>query len=312
MAPGPKLLTMPNRLKKGDTVGVAAPAGPVDAKQLEAGLKTVRRMGLNPVCGKHLLARDGFLAGTDAERAEDLMSMFRDPEVKAIFCARGGYGVNRILSRLDAKVIRKNPKVVVGSSDITLLLLYLQKKCSLTTFYGPMVAGSFGGREMKISATGFWRMLSGQKQARKMSAPAARVLNPGKAEGQMAGGCLTLLCRSLKTPCEVDTRGKILLIEDVNEPAYRIDGMLWQLRQAGKFRHVSAVIFGEMVNCKFNAGQTGTLDAMLGEFFKSDSFPVLTNCPIGHGEEMWTLPLGVCAKLNTKTKSLSLENCGVI
>ncbi len=312
MAPVAKLPTMPARLKKGDTVGVVAPAGPVDPAQLEAGLQVIRRMGLNPVAGKHLLARKGFLAGTDVQRADDLMSMFRDPGVKGIFCARGGYGVNRILPLLDSRVIRKNPKIVVGSSDLTLLLLYMHKKCSLTAFHGPMVAGSFGGRDMEKSAQQFWQMLSGQKQARKMSAPDARVLKPGKAKGQLAGGCLTLLCRSLKTPYELDARDKILLIEDVNEPAYRIDGMLWQLRQAGKFKSVSAVIFGEMVNCKFNSGQAGTLDEMLRDFFKSDSFPVLTNCPIGHGDEMWTLPLGVSVSMDTKTKSLTLKNNGVV
>ena len=310
MAPVSKLPVMPSSLKKGDTVGVVAPAGPVDPAQLEAGLKVIRRMGLNPVPGKHLLARNGFLAGTDKERASDLMSMFRDPVVKGIFCARGGYGVNRILPLLDSKIIRNNPKIVVGSSDITLLLLYLQKKCTMTVFHGPMVAGSFGSREMKKSAKQFWQILSGQKQARKLSAPEARVIKQGKAQGQLAGGCLTLLCRSLKTPYELDARDKILLIEDVNEPAYRIDGMLWQLRQAGKFKNVSAVIFGEMVNCKFNSHQTGTLDEMLVDFFKPDPFPVIINCPIGHGDEIWTLPLGVSVRLDTKSKSLMIEKCG--
>lgn len=308
----PKPFQQPARLKKGDTVGIVAPAGPVDPLQLEAGLKALRQMGLNPVPGKHILAHFGFLAGTDEERAEDLMSMFCDPEIKGIFCARGGYGVNRILPLLNPKIIRKNPKIVVGSSDITLLHLYLQKKCSLVAFHGPLAAASFGSRKMKLSENWLWQMLSGKSGAKKLSTSKARVLKSGRAEGQLAGGCLTLLCRSLKTPYEINTDEKILLIEDVNEPAYRIDGMLWQLRQAGKFKNVRAVIFGEMVNCKFNADQTGTLDEMITDFFKSDSFPVIINCPVGHGNEIWTLPLGVVAKLNTKTKALTLESCGVV
>ena len=309
--PDPKILQLPARLKKGDAVGVVALAGPVDPNQLKSGLSVLQKMGLNPVSGKHILARNGFLAGTDEERAEDLMSLFSDPEIKGIFCARGGYGVNRIIPLLDSKIIRKNPKIVVGSSDITLLLLYLQKKCSLVTFHGPMVAASFGSRKMKLSGDWLWQMLSGKSGAKKVSTSMARVLRSGSAEGQLAGGCLTLLCRSLKTPFEINTDEKILLIEDVNEPAYKIDGMLWQLRQAGKFKNVRAVIFGEMINCKFNDAQTGTLHEMIAEFFKSDSFPVIINCPVGHGKEIWTLPLGVGAKLNTKTKSLVLESCGV-
>jgi muramoyltetrapeptide carboxypeptidase len=310
--PDPNLPTMPAGLIKGDTVGVVAPAGPVDPAQLEKGLQIIRKMGLDPVQGKHLLARNGFLSGSDEERAEDLMSMFRDPEIKGIFCARGGYGVNRMLPLLDSKIIRKNPKIVVGSSDITLLHLYLQKKCSLVSFHGPLVAASFGNRKMKMSEGWFWQILSGKAGAKKVSISKARVLKAGKGEGQLAGGCLTLLCRSLKTTYEINTDEKILLIEDVNEPAYRIDGMLWQLRQAGKFKNVCAVIFGEMVNCKFNADQTGTLHEMIADFFKSDSFPVIMNCPVGHGKEIWTLPLGVVAKLNTNTKLLTLESCGVV
>ena len=310
--PDPKPFQLPARLQKGDAIGVVALAGPVDPNQLKSGLRVLREMGLNPVSGKHILARNGFLAGTDEERADDLMSMFSDPEIKGIFCARGGYGVNRILPLLDSKIIRKNPKIVVGASDITLLLLYLQKKCSLVTFHGPMVAAGFGSRKMKLSESWFWRMLSGKSGSKKISTSKAKILKPGKAEGHLAGGCLTLLCRSLKTPFEINTDEKILLIEDVNEPAYRIDGMLWQLRQAGKFKNVRAVIFGEMINCKFNADQTGSLDEMIAEFFKLDSFPVIINCPVGHGKEMWTLPLGVGAKLNTKTKSLTLESCGVL
>lgn len=309
--PSSKKLIAPARLNIGDKVGIVAPAGPVEKDQLERGMRVIVKMGFRPVLCKCLFERDGFLAGSDEERAADLMAMFADPEVKGIFCARGGYGVNRILHLLDSKVIRNNPKIVVGSSDLTLLLQYLNQKFSMVTFHGPMIAGSFGRNPMKESQKQFWEILSGQKKAKKLSAPKARVIRSGKASGELTGGCLTLLCRSLKTPFEIKTKGKILLIEDVNEPAYRIDGMLWQLKQAGKFKEVKAVIFGEMVNCKFNSGQKGSLDDLIRDIFKDDPFPVVTNCPIGHGNEMWTLPLGVQATLNTKSKSLTLESCGV-
>jgi muramoyltetrapeptide carboxypeptidase len=292
-------------------VGVVAPAGPVDPQELENGLNVIRGMGFQPVLGRFVNDRKHFLAGEDEDRADDLMVMFRDPEIKAIFCARGGYGVNRVLPLLDPKIIRKNPKVVVGSSDITLLLIYLLQKCGLVAFHGPMVAGSFGCKPMKISKSQFRKVLIGDKEGGHLKAPQAQVLQEGTARGKLVGGCLTLLCRSLKTPYEIQTRDGIVLIEDVNEPAYRIDGMLWQLKAAGKFRGVKGIVFGEMINCRFGDGQKGRLEDLFRDIVPNRTIPVLTDCPVGHGNEMWTLPLGVEATLDTDSKSLKLKTNGV-
>ncbi len=304
-------LIRPKKLSQGDKVGVVAPAGPVDLQELEAGLKVVRGMGFQPVLGDHVKDRQHFLAGKDKDRAGDLMAMFENPEIKGIFCARGGYGANRILPLLDSRIIRKNPKVVVGSSDITLLLIYLIQKCGLVAFHGPMVSGSFGCKPMKISKTQFRKMVTGVKEGGLLTAPQAHVLQEGTARGRLVGGCLTLLCRSLKTPYEIQTGNGILLIEDVNEPAYRIDGMLWQLKTAGKFRGVKGIVFGEMVNCRFDEGQKGQLDDLIRDMLPKRSIPVLTHCPVGHGNEMWTLPLGIEATLDTQTRSLRLKSKGV-
>jgi muramoyltetrapeptide carboxypeptidase len=293
-------------------VGVVAPAGPVDPQELETGLNVIRGMGFQPVLGRCVNDRKHFLAGEDEDRADDLMVMFQNPEIKAIFCARGGYGVNRILPLLDSKIIRKNPKVVVGSSDITLLLIYLLQKCGLVAFHGPMVSGSFGCKPMKISKTQFRKILTGVKEGGHLKAPQAQVLQKGTARGKLVGGCLTLLCRSLKTPYEIQTRDGIVLIEDVNEPAYRIDGMLWQLKAAGKFRGVKGIVFGEMINCRFGNGQKGRLEDLLRDIMPNRSIPVLADCPVGHGNEMWTLPLGVEATLDTASRSLRLKNNGVV
>jgi muramoyltetrapeptide carboxypeptidase len=301
----------PKKLKQGDSVGVVAPAGPVDPVHLEEGLAVIRGMGFQPVLGRFVNDRKNFLAGTDEDRADDLMVMFQDPEIKAILCARGGYGVNRVLPLLDPKIIRKNPKVVVGSSDITLLLIYLLQKCGLVSFHGPMVAGSFGCKPMKISKTQFRKVLTGVKEGGHLTAPQAQVLQEGTARGKLVGGCLTLLCRSLKTPYEIQTRDGILLIEDVNEPAYKIDGMLWQLKAAGKFRGVKGIVFGEMINCRFGDEQKGKLEDLFRDIVPNRNIPVLTDCPVGHGNEMWTLPLGVEATLDTNTKSLRLKTNGV-
>jgi muramoyltetrapeptide carboxypeptidase len=304
-------LIRPKKLKQGDMVGVVAPAGPVDPAHLEEGLAVIRGMGFQPVLGRFVNAHKHFLAGEDADRADDLMVMFQNPDIKAIFCARGGYGVNRVLPLLDAKIIRQNPKVVVGSSDITLLLIYLLQKCGLVSFHGPMVAGSFGCKPMKISKTQFRKILTGVKDGGILNATKAQVLQEGTARGKLVGGCLTLMCRSLKTPYEIQTRDGIVLIEDVNEPAYRIDGMLWQLKAAGKFRGVKGIVFGEMINCRFADGQKGRLEDLFRDIVPNRSIPVLTDCPVGHGNEMWTLPLGVEATLNTDSKSLRLKTNGV-
>ncbi|CAI2719065.1 S66 peptidase family protein [Nitrospina watsonii] len=300
-------LTRPKKLMQGDAVGVVAPAGPVDPEPLEKGLNVIRGMGFKPVLGRFVTARNGFLAGTDAERAEDLMAMFENPEIKGIFCARGGYGVNRVLPLLKPKVIRANPKMVVGSSDLTLLLLYLVQKCSLIAFHGPMVAGSFGCKPMTLSKTQFRKMVTATSGAGRLNAPQSRVLRPGKARGKLAGGCLTLVCRSLRTPYEIQTDDRLLLLEDVNEPAYRIDGMLWQLKAAGKFKKVKGIVFGEMVNCSAGPNGTGKLDDVIAEVLSDTAFPILTHCPVGHGNEMWTLPWGVDAALDTESRSLEIK-----
>ncbi|PIQ97776.1 MAG: LD-carboxypeptidase [Nitrospinae bacterium CG11_big_fil_rev_8_21_14_0_20_56_8] len=302
----------PARLQPGDKVGVISPAGVVDRDMLEKGLRVLEKMGLEPVLGRHVLSRHRFVAGTDRERAEDLMGMFADPSIRGIVCARGGYGSNRIIPHLDAKVIRRNPKIFVGASDITFLHLYLNLKCSLVTFHGPMVAGSFGRNPMRQSQRQFARMLFSEGGGQSLQAPKARVLKPGHAKGELAGGCLTLLCRSLGTPFELQPRNKILLIEDVNEPFYRIDGMLWQLKMAGKFEGVRGIVFGEMVNCRPSHKREGKLDDVFKEFFEEYSFPILVNCPIGHGREMWTLPLGETAVLDAESKLLNLMGSGVV
>ena len=309
----PKILSLnkPKKLKKGDRIGIIAPAGAVDSNELEKGLKAVKRMGFSPVLSQHVGNKKRTMAGTDSERAFDLMTMFADSEIKGIFCARGGYGSNRILPLLTSKVIRDNPKVFVGSSDITALHIFLNQKCSLHTFHGPMIAGSFGRRDMKKSQKSFAEILMGKTSAKKMSSSKVKIIQPGQAKGELAGGCLSLICRSLRTLHEIKTDNKILLIEDVNEPYYKLDGMLWQLKQAGKLKNLKGVFLGEMIGCRPSNKNDGPLEHIIKEIFSEYSYPILMNAPIGHGDEMWTLPLGVKATMNSKTKSLVLDSCGV-
>ena len=307
-----KKLIRPKKLKKGDAVGIVAPAGPVDPELLEKGLKIIRSFQLEPVLGEHLFSKRGYLAGKDEDRADDLMSMFKNQDVKAILCARGGYGVNRLLPLLKPGIIRKNPKILVGASDITLLLLYLAKKCSLVAFHGPMVGGNFGQYGMKKTKKQFHDLLTGQSAGKMLVSAQAHVMKPGIGKGEITGGCLTLLCRSLGTPWEIQTRNKILLIEDVNEASYKIDGMLWQLKAAGKFKDVKGIVLGEMIDCHPKKSGNGAKTHYYHEMFDDLSIPIVTNFPIGHGKEMWTLPFGVDATLNAEAKSIQLKHCGVV
>ena len=302
----------PKRLKQGDKVGVVAPAGPVDPKLLKKGLRTLERMGFCPILAEHVFSKDRYLAGTDEQRVQDINNLFGDSEIKGIFCARGGYGANRVLPNLDSSIIRRNPKVFVGSSDITLLLLFLVQQCSLVTFHGPMVAGNFGRYPMSKSKRQFKEMLFGNRSGKFLTAQGARIFRPGNAEGKVIGGCLTLICRSLGTPWEVKTRNKILFLEDVNEPLYKIDVMLCHLKQAGKLKGIRGIVFGEMINCPPFKKKEGSFKEILSDVFSESSFPILTNFPSGHGREMLTLPMGVEARLNTESKSLEFKNCGVM
>jgi muramoyltetrapeptide carboxypeptidase len=300
------------KIKKGDLIGIVSPAGPTDSEELQKGISVLKKMGFCSVLGKNALLRNGFLAGSDEERSADFMDMVKNPDVAAILCARGGYGINRILSHLDFSLIKKARKPIIGSSDITILLNYINSRCSLVSFHGPMAAGSFGRTPMTKSRKPFCQALMGDMDMYSYSKRSAWIINSGKGEGRLAGGCLTLMIRSLGTPYEVQTRNRILIIEDVNERPYKIDGMLWQLKEAGKFKGIRGIVFGEMINCQPNKSEPYTLRKTISDFFKTDNFPVLMNCPVGHGKEMWTLPLGVPAILDSEAKSLTIKENGAV
>ena len=304
-----KSLIRPPKLNPGDKVGVVTPAGRIDKSQLKKGLGVISAMGFQPVIGKYTYNGSRYFAGTDLQRAKDIMDMVCNPKIKAIFCARGGYGTNRVLEHLDAKAIRAHAKIFVGSSDITMLLHYLYLYCGLVGFHGPMIAGSFGQAIMKKSQEQFKNILMGKSSS--LVCRKAKVFSKGNASGKITGGCLTLLCRSLGTPYEIQTKNKILFIEDVNEPLYKLDGMLWQLKAAGKFQGIRGIIFGEMINCKPQKPGDGKLEDILSDLIPKPNIPILTHCPIGHSNEIWTLPLETQARLETSKKTIELKNCGV-
>jgi muramoyltetrapeptide carboxypeptidase len=287
---------LPPLLATGDTVGVVAPASHLpraNEEYLEQGLGQLKAMGLEVRCSASLLKRKHlYLAGKDQERAGELMAMFLDPEVKAILCSRGGYGAQRLIPYLDPEVIRSHPKPLVGCSDITVLLIYLLQRCLVIPFHGPNIATSQfvqGGEEMQRAL----------KQALTSSEPIAEIAcsllrdgtPPGEIiEGEIIGGCLSSLVTTLGTPYEPDLQGKILFVEDVNEPPYKIDRMLTHLKSAGKLAGVKGILFGQMPGCDT---ENGLLSEVIVDALCQIEGPILFGFPSGHGPRNITIPLGV-------------------
>jgi muramoyltetrapeptide carboxypeptidase len=286
------MMRKPVPLRRGDVIGVIAPAAAVDEQSLNTGARVLERSGFRVRFGGATLEKRGYLAGTDRERLADLHQMFRDPEIKAILGARGGYGSGRLLPLLDLAVIRAHPKIFVGHSDLTFLLNDLLQRVELVTFHGPMVAGLDRKAD---AARSLLDLLSGDRVAWHQSAQA--VVQPGMAEGVLAGGCLSVVVATLGTPYAIDTRDRLLFLEDVNEKPYRIDRMLTQLRQAGALDGVAGVIFGEMDGCAATADERVSVRDVIAEAFAAAPYPVAFGLSSGHGQGTLTLPLGVRARL---------------
>lgn len=297
----------PPALRKGDTVGIIAPAGPVDPDALEAGCATLLRMGYRPFYLPSILDRDLYFAGTVERRLDELHEMFRRREIRAILCARGGYGCNYLLPRLDLELVRRNPKIFVGCSDVTTLLSYLCDATGLVTFHGPMAAGDFGRPDGVDEDAWFASVASGEEYERIFDATEVEPLARGTAEGVLYGGCLSLLCASLGTPYEIRTRDTILFLEDLNEPPYRIDRMLMHLKLAGKLKGVKGIIFGEMRGCEQRGAEDFTLQQVVMRVLGKLRVPIAFGLKSGHvSSRNFTLPIGVRATLEV-SESVTLS-----
>ena len=278
-------------LRPGDLIGVVAPGAAVEAAVVEAGVRVLEQAGFRVRVGANVGKQAGYLAGHDAERLADLEAMFADRGVRAVIAARGGYGCGRLLPHLDVEIARRQPKVLVGYSDVTFLLTQLVQRAGLVAFHGPMVA------DLATNSTGaeaLLRLLSGDRTGWNLRA--REIVQPGTGEGVIVGGCLSILVAGLGTPYAVETKGRLLFLEDVNEKPYRIDRMLTQLRQAGKLDGVAGVLFGDMTGCG-HAGDAVTVRDVIREAFASARYPVVFGLPTGHGGGTATLPLGVRARL---------------
>jgi muramoyltetrapeptide carboxypeptidase len=284
-------------------VGVVAPGAAVDREYLERGVQELVRQGYRVKVSERALARDRILAGTDEERAAELMRFFGDAEVSAIFAARGGYGAGRLLPLIDFELLRRNPKIFVGFSDQTFLLNAIVESAAMVCFHGPMVAKDLAGGLSARSMLHLRRLLAGELDGFDLYG--AEAIHPGVAQGKMIGGCLSIVVAMLATPYVPDFAGKILFLEDTGEKAYRIDRMLVQLRHSGALARVAGVVFGGMRS----PGDTESEQRLIRQFAAEQTaglgVPVLWGIAAGHGTENFTLPMGAPAHLDAGARRLS-------
>lgn len=307
-----RALIKPKRLRSGDTVGITAPASWGELEQARAAAVHLEKLGLRVKLGDTLSKRHGYLAGSDEERAQELNGMFADPDVKAIICARGGYGTGRIADRLDYELIRANPKIFWGYSDITFLHAAIGHYAGLVTFHGPMLIDLAGEAPDPLTLQNYETLLSPAPMRYTEDISPLQVLVEGEAAGQLVGGNVSLLVSTLGTPFEIDTKGKMLFLEDVDEEPYRLDRMFNQLRLAGKFTDCAGILVCDFNNCMPNNRRVSlTLEQIVNDHIVSAGKPTLAGFKIGHCSPNIVVPIGIDARMSTRTKSLECAEPGV-
>jgi muramoyltetrapeptide carboxypeptidase len=299
----------PPALRPGDGIGIVAPASYFNREEFESGCDALRRMGYNPVYEESIFDRDLYFAGSVARRVSELETMFLRDEVRAIICARGGYGSNYLLPVLDPDKIRSQPKPFIGYSDTTSLATYFCDALNLVAFHGPMVAKDFAKPDgVDVES---WLAALGGRQNWRLDfdlASGVKPLEEGSTEGILYGGCLSMLVESLGTPYEIRTGGTILFIEDVATKPYQVDRMLMHLKLAGKLDGVRGFVFGEMLDCHPSLAQGYTLEEVVMRVVGDLGVPVAYGLRSGHvSRRNITLPLGVSARLNVGASGVSLE-----
>ncbi len=302
------LRKLPNRLKRGDTVGVIAPSSPPDQENLRKALPFLEELGLKIKLGKSIGASRGYLAGTDEERLSDLHAMFEDPEVAGIICAGGGYGSARFADRIDYAMIMENPKVFWGYSDITFLHTAIGEYAEMVTFHGPMLASDVAKPEFhERSARMFGQLFEPFELHYTEEVAPLETLVGGVAQGELVGGNLSLIRSAIGTKFDLDVKGKILLIEAINIEPYEVDETLNQLRLARKFDEAAGIVIGDFKNAVSPKDTPSlTLDQVFADYFSELKIPVVKGFKIGHCEPHFSVPLGALARLDGDAKTLTI------
>ena len=299
----------PRRIRPGGTIGLVAPAGALRAvSQVSDAVADMRAMGFEARVGRHALARYGFLAGTDQERADDFMAMVTDPDVDAIVCLRGGYGCARILPLLDYDAIRAAAKPIVGYSDVTALLLAVYAKAGLVSFHGPVGISSWAGTTAAafrdVLVRGETLAVAGETDRRRIPAETVR---RGSAEGPLAGGNLSVVASLAGTGYLPDFDGHVAFFEETTEESYRLDRFFTQLEMAGVLRHPAAVVFGQCSQCS-DGGSAWSAEDVLRDHLGAYRCPAWIGAPIGHVSPVYTLPIGL--RVRTDADAGTLEAIG--
>jgi muramoyltetrapeptide carboxypeptidase len=306
-------LTIPQALKKGDTVALISASGATPPERLQPAIEAVEKLGFHVVVGETCTARHGYLAGPDELRAAELNAMFANPEIDGIFCIRGGYGATKILPKLDLEMIKNNPKVFAGYSDVTALHTVFNQQCGFVTYHTPMPSTEFIKEQMddytwdyfinSVTNTEWKDYLLENVAGEEM-----KIVVEGTATGVLTGGNLTLVVASLGTPYEIDLQGKILFLEDIDENEQRIDRMLTQLQLSGKLNGLAGIILGAWTDCgPPNPKQPENslrLETIIDEILTPLQIPTLMNVTCGHVLPTMSLPLGKTVALDATNKTI--------
>jgi muramoyltetrapeptide carboxypeptidase len=289
------------KLQKGDTIGILTPASAFNPNRLTEAISNFEQFGLKVKIASNTLKHNGFLAGTDSERLEDLHTLFADKEVKGIFCVRGGYGAARLLPNIDFKLISENKKIFAGYSDITALLIAFWKKANLKGFHAPMGLANFTDFVIDSYQKTFFK--NGHDI---IFAEQPQILKSGKATGRLLGGNLAVFVTLLGSEYWVDTRDKILFFEDIDEEPYRIDRFLTQLLIGGHLQQAAGIILGQFTNCetKNESDQSFSVQKVIQERLSNLQIPIIKGFPFGHVDKNMVLPFGAEVEIDSSNASL--------
>ncbi len=302
----------PKRINFGNTIGLISPASYISDSQLNEAISNFQNLGFNVKYNPAIKDKYGYLAGSDSARAEDFNEMIADKDIDAIVAVRGGYGCARMLPFIDYELIKKNPKIIIGYSDITSLLYAIYEKTGLVCFHGPVGTSTFNDYSLQhlqnilLEPRENYKMKNSYTDENQIV-----VINEGIGEGELVGGNLSIVVSMIGTEYDIDTKGKIIFLEEVGEEPYRIDRMLTQMKQSGKFDNCAGIALGVFKNCDIKKEDPEfenslSLVQIFNDILGDLKVPVIYNLSFGHIENKFTLPFGINARLDTKDKSLTL------
>ncbi|MFK7934366.1 MAG: LD-carboxypeptidase [Saprospiraceae bacterium] len=303
-----------SRLKRGDTIGLITPGSYLSDSGIEKAIQNIESLGLKVKLGKHIRAERGFTAGTDAQRLSDLHTMFTDSQVSAVWCARGGYGCSRLLPTIDYKLIRRNPKLLLGYSDITALLNAIYARTGLIGFHAPVGASDFTTYTVEhlsqlifADTANYSIPVAAENLKEKNTSYHPKVIRSGIASGKLVGGNLSLIAAMVGSGYNINGKDRLVFLEDIGEKPYRIDRMLTQLRQADYFKGATGILLGVFADCEADEDDRSlTLHETLRDRLENLDIPILYGFSFGHIDNQCTIPIGVRATLNTETQRLTL------